>query len=246
MDLADFGMLVNSMDGNRGGDGDSGSIFPRSDATDLGNGARFIPGEVTTARRAGKKVQFQQPCKNQCCWFWQMPDGSRIYHYEISSSEQLKKENEGVCPNCGNDYINGGTMSVEQATAHNQKTTVTNTATLPNVRKAAVDVLEINDPTFIYNQEAAGQEELVKSDTLPSNIDSESKKILEEAGVKFGNPVDGDPIFTYAELPAGWKKIPTDHSMWSNLVDETGKVRAQIFYKAAFYDRSAHISASRD
>lgn len=246
MDFADFGMLINSMDGNRGGDGDTGSMFPRSDATDLGNGARFIPGEVTMARRAGKKVQFQQPCKNQCCWFWQMPDGSRIYHFGSTANEQLKKENEGVCPNCGNDYINGGTMSAEQATAHKQKITVSNTATLPNVRKAAVDALEIGSSFFICDQEAAGQQELVNSDTLPSEIDAKSKEILEQAGVKFGEPVENDPLFTYVELPAGWKKIPTDHSMWSQLVDETGKVRANIFYKAAFYDRRANISASKD
>jgi hypothetical protein len=30
--------------------------------------------------------------------------------------------------------------------------------------------------------------------------------------------------------------------MWSYLVDEKGRERAAIFYKAAFYDRDAHIS----
>ncbi len=47
------------------------------------------------------------------------------------------------------------------------------------------------------------------------------------------------------ELPAGWKKISTDHAMWSNLVDDKGRKRASIFYKAAFYDRSAHLQLCR-
>jgi len=49
-------------------------------------------------------------------------------------------------------------------------------------------------------------------------------------------------MFQYVELPAGWKKAPTDHSMWSKLLDDKGRERASIFYKATFYDRSAHLS----
>jgi predicted metal-dependent phosphotriesterase family hydrolase len=30
--------------------------------------------------------------------------------------------------------------------------------------------------------------------------------------------------------------------MWSDLLDEQGRKRAGVFYKAAFYDRSAHLS----
>lgn len=33
--------------------------------------------------------------------------------------------------------------------------------------------------------------------------------------------------------------------MWSDLVDDKGRKRAGIFYKAAFYDRSAHIGVNR-
>ncbi len=43
-------------------------------------------------------------------------------------------------------------------------------------------------------------------------------------------------------LPQGWRKEATKHHMWSVLRDERGRPRANIFYKAAFYDRSAHIS----
>lgn len=46
------------------------------------------------------------------------------------------------------------------------------------------------------------------------------------------------------EFPPGWKKEPTDHSMWSKLMDDKGRERAAIFYKAAFYDQSAHVTLS--
>jgi hypothetical protein len=50
---------------------------------------------------------------------------------------------------------------------------------------------------------------------------------------------DGNDLFYDAKLPEGWKLEPTDHSMWSRIVDNQGQERVKIFYKAAFYDRSA-------
>jgi len=63
---------------------------------------------------------------------------------------------------------------------------------------------------------------------------------FEQMGIVFGDKVDD--LFVEVQLPKGWAKVPTDHSMWSELIDDLGRVRARIFYKAAFYDRSAHIS----
>lgn len=94
----------------------------------------------------------------------------------------------------------------------------------------------------ITGQEAAGQQSFVQSTTLPTDI--RGKEILESAGVKFLGQVEGDDLFQYVELPNGWGLEPTDHSMWSKLVDEQGRERASIFYKAAFYDRSAFASAT--
>jgi hypothetical protein len=93
----------------------------------------------------------------------------------------------------------------------------------------------------IERQEAKGQAELVQSEVLPTEIGIKDKKVLELAGVVFGKAVDGDEIFTNVKLPAGWQKVPTGHSMWSELKDDKGRVRASIFYKAAFYDRHAFI-----
>lgn len=97
------------------------------------------------------------------------------------------------------------------------------------------------NPRAIEAQEARGQRELVESTVLPTECRPADKAALEAAGVKFGDPLPGDPIFCNAELPEGWKKEGSDHAMWSYLVDETGTQRAAIFYKAAFYDRSAFI-----
>lgn len=62
-------------------------------------------------------------------------------------------------------------------------------------------------------------------------------------GIVFGDPVDD--LFVSVQLPDGWHKEPADHSMWSDLLDDRGRKRASIFYKAAFYDRDAFICTCR-
>lgn len=99
-------------------------------------------------------------------------------------------------------------------------------------------------PGGIEASEARGQAELVQSSVLPSDM-GDHRPVFEAFGFKFGSPVDGDPLFVHAELPTGWSKKPTDHSMWSMLVDDRGRDRARIFYKAAFYDRRASMSPIR-
>jgi len=125
-EMAAFGFLANALDNRKGGDGDINASFPRSDADDMGMGARFIPGEVTLARRAGKKVNFVTECGPNC-WYWEMPDGTRIYHYNSMTYHQIGTANgrkevsgdygtmhfeggAGPCPHCGNVNTNGGTI----------------------------------------------------------------------------------------------------------------------------------------
>ena len=96
-------------------------------------------------------------------------------------------------------------------------------------------------PGGIEAQEAAGQKELVHNETLPKEI--HGREVFEAWGVEFLQ--DADDLFVFALLPDGWKKKPTEHSMWTELLDEQGRCRAMIFYKAAFYDRSAHMSPKR-
>lgn len=97
---------------------------------------------------------------------------------------------------------------------------------------------------FVERQEAEGQESFVESDTLPKKSgltlkNQDDRKILESFGFQFLGDVQGDDLFEYVKLPPGWSKKPTDHSMWSKIVDDQGRERVLIFYKAAFYDRDA-------
>ena len=104
---------------------------------------------------------------------------------------------------------------------------------------------------YIENMEAEGQRQLVASTTLPAQgNDYPGRKtnweMLEAMGVVRGEPVDGDALFVHATLPAGWAKRATDHSMWSEIVDDRGVTRAMVFYKAAYYDRRAHVRVIDD
>lgn len=102
-----------------------------------------------------------------------------------------------------------------------------------------------NPSDMILEQEVAGRRELVNSEVLPTQINGihgykfDIKKALTDIGFKFGEQVDGDSLFQQVELPSGWKKVATDHSMWSKVVDDKGRERLSIFYKTVFYDRDA-------
>lgn len=102
------------------------------------------------------------------------------------------------------------------------------------------------NPTAIEKQESEGQEEMVNSMQLPikcNNIDmSNATGFYQEIGIKIFSVSESDNLFVDVILPEGWKKIVTDHSMWSDLVDNKWRKRASIFYKAAFYDRDAFIN----
>ena len=99
----------------------------------------------------------------------------------------------------------------------------------------------------IEDMEARGQRELCESASLPTDFNEygdragRGRAALEAAGVRFLGEVEGDSLFQRVELPAGWTIKPTEHSMWSELLDDQGRKRAAVFYKAAFYDRKAHI-----
>jgi hypothetical protein len=94
----------------------------------------------------------------------------------------------------------------------------------------------------IERQEAHGQGSFINSATLPRQMEDGAREALERSGVKFLGVVPDDDQFQYVALPGGWKKVATDHSMWSDLLDHKGRKRAAIFYKAAVYDRRASLS----
>jgi len=110
-------------------------------------------------------------------------------------------------------------------------------------------------PGGIEAQEAQGQTDFVCGDILPriwdheDIINAESEKAvairagLQAAGFRLGDVVD--EVFIAGKLPSGWTKRKTDSSYYTEIVDAAARVRAFVFYKAAFYDRSAHASIVR-
>lgn len=110
-----------------------------------------------------------------------------------------------------------------------------------------LEVMTNGGDGFIEAQEARGQRELVRSEVLPvkgTTSGGGDDPIWAKIGVTLGAKVDGDPLFREATLPPGWQKKASDHAMWSHLVDDKGRERASIFYKAAFYDRDAFITVT--
>lgn len=97
-------------------------------------------------------------------------------------------------------------------------------------------------PGGIEVSERVGQIDLVHDETLPADMGND-RALLESWGVKILGPVQDDPLFVRIELPRGWRKRAEGHAMHSSLLDDSDRVRAEIFYKAAFYDRRANMSA---
>lgn len=96
----------------------------------------------------------------------------------------------------------------------------------------------------IEAQESAGQAQLVNSTAIPTDMHCKPEE-LEALGFTLGEVHADDPMFRDATLPEGWSREGSDHAMWSYIVDERRFRRVSIFYKAAFYDRSAHLGIDR-
>lgn len=121
---------------------------------------------------------------------------------------------------------------------------------LPNEMLLAVALGSGNSSAAIEMQEKHGQSQVVHSDVIPVEYAGyprpdqieERDAWFERHGFKMGERVEGDPIFQHCTLPDGWSKRGTGHSMHSEIVDQHGRARVNIFYKAAFYDRRANKS----
>ncbi|MCP6719790.1 MAG: hypothetical protein KJI72_00485 [Patescibacteria group bacterium] len=84
---------------------------------DLDRGAQYVPEKVVRARQAGEEVDFVTNC-GPCCWYWELPNSSRIFHCERRVREDIARRNgrrrdgkvlgnAGPCPHCGNRHTNG-------------------------------------------------------------------------------------------------------------------------------------------
>jgi hypothetical protein len=104
-----------------------------------------------------------------------------------------------------------------------------------------------SDPTGIQRQERAGQVQLVaprpdRVFQLPrKGLDADVCKVL---GMRVIGPSDGDALFMDVYVPDTLtvRANPESDSRWSQIVDADGTVIADMFYKAAFYDRDAFIT----
>jgi len=119
---------------------------------------------------------------------------------------------------------------------------VRDTSTKEEAAMTMADAAVMGTNRAIEAQEAHGQSDFVNSTQLP--VRGSDDEAFAKMGIIFAVAVEGE-LFRHADLPAGWSKKPTDHSMWSHLVDNNGNVRASIFYKAAFYDRDAFMRPDR-
>jgi hypothetical protein len=123
------------------------------------------------------------------------------------------------------------------------KINLSNPAALGAALKGDIENARIaSTPGGIEAQEAAGQQSLVSNfDRIPRRWgwgdESFPAEVLERLGFKIGEPIDD--IFIAVTPPAGWRMEATGHSMHSDILDEHGRKRASVFYKAAFYDRRA-------
>lgn len=106
------------------------------------------------------------------------------------------------------------------------------------------------DPGAIIEEiEAEGQREVCAVATssdgkmvvlkLAANIKGNGREVLEGLGFVF--PTEERDILIEVQAPAGWQLVRTDHNMWNDLLDPDGNKRGAMFYKAAFYDRSAYL-----
>jgi len=120
------------------------------------------------------------------------------------------------------------------------KTRITPAAIGALARGDMENFLVASTPGGIEAQEKRGQIEQSFLETLPIHGTAESRPVWEKLGFVFGEPADD--IFVSVKFPKGWTKKVTDHDMWTKLLDDKGRERAAIFYKAAFYDRSARVS----
>jgi hypothetical protein len=89
-----------------------------------------------------------------------------------------------------------------------------------------------------YHRDPAFYDERAKANTLAD--EAETRATAESFGFTYGKEIDD--LFVNVTFPPGWEMRADDHSMWSTLYDEQGRKRGSMFYKGAFYDRSATVS----
>ncbi len=95
------------------------------------------------------------------------------------------------------------------------------------------------EENIIEHMEKEGQDEAIRRIQTAKRMQPAQEE-WEKLGFTFEEI--GDSVLYKATLPEGWSMRATGHSMWNEFYDQNGYKRGSMFYKAAFYDRSAHMS----
>ncbi len=93
-------------------------------ALDFERGASFVPDDVMELRKQSIQVPFIKECDSSCCWYWELPDGSRIYHWKAVQYNEIARAHgheftgcfpgdAGSCILCGNENTKGGLISAQ-------------------------------------------------------------------------------------------------------------------------------------
>lgn len=77
--------------------------------------------------------------------------------------------------------------------------------------------------------------------SLPLDIQRGTWLELELLGIKQKKAPEKDSVFVDVVLPPGWKKEATGHPYWSQLIDEQGRRRVNIFHKNELYCNEASM-----
>ena len=91
----------------------------------------------------------------------------------------------------------------------------------------------------ITQMEAASQQSLMHLGRLPIEGSLNKRAKFEALGFVFGKVID--ELFISVTFPNGWRLEPNG-SFHSTLLDEQGRVRGMVSYKAAPYDRWARVT----
>lgn len=122
---------------------------------------------------------------------------------------------------------------------------ITNTKNLVEEQPLVVlgEAMKHGTEDAILKMEAAGAYQLRNQREVLPTKGLEKRDIWKAMGIVVGEKVDDDSLFTHVVLPDGWTLTPSDSNpdYWTELRDVKKRLRATIFYKAAFYDRKAFI-----
>ena len=67
---------------------------------------------------------------------------------------------------------------------------------------------------------------------LPTETENDLSE-YEDMGFVFGELDPSDDLFRKAKLPLGWERKPSDHAMWTDIIDDRGIERVRVFYKVS-------------